>query len=181
MKKLFYVLTLALLLPLSSCAQKSNQAKTNAPQLPEGVSIVNLPKTVDNKKILDAVKTQFKGKVAILDFWATWCGPCMMAMKKIDPIKEQYLKNKKNVAFVYITGETSPKAAWDNAIKNIKGYHYRLSDEQFSSLLKGLGINGIPTYMILNSDGSVAYDNISTGGYPGDETIQAEIDKALTK
>ena len=105
----------------------------------------------------------------------------MQAMKKIDPIKEQYKKNKKNVVFVYVTGETSPKATWDNAVKNIKGYHYRLTDNQFNTLLKSLGINGIPTYLIINADGSVAYDNISTGGYPGDEIIQAEIDKALAK
>ncbi len=142
---------------------------------------MSVPTVLEDTKVLDNIKLNFKGKVAVIDFWATWCGPCMQAMKKIDPIKEQYKKDKKNVAFVYVTGETSPKAAWDAAIKNIKGYHYRLTDSQYDTLLKGLGIKGIPTYMILNTDGSVAYENISSGGYPGDEIITSEIDKALAK
>jgi thiol-disulfide isomerase/thioredoxin len=179
MNKIFLVLTFALLLPLSSCAQK--KSNTAEPKLPEGVYKMALPTVVEDNKILENIKTNFSGKVAVIDFWATWCGPCMQAMKKIDPIKEQYKKNKKNVVFVYVTGETSPKATWDNAIKNIKGYHYRLTDDQFNTLLKSLGIKGIPTYLIINTDGSVAYNNISTGGYPGDEIIQAEIDKALAK
>jgi thiol-disulfide isomerase/thioredoxin len=179
MKRLLYILAIALLTPMSSCAQKAKKAQT--PKLPAGVTINSLPTVIDKNDVMSSIKSQLKGKVAVLDFWATWCGPCMMAMKKIDPIKEQYLKDKKNVVFVYITGETSPKATWDNAIKNIKGIHYRLTDDQFDTLLKGLGIIGIPTYMILNTDGSVSYDNIAKGGYPGDEIIKAEIDKALAK
>ena len=51
-----------------------------------------LPTVVEDNKILENIKANFSGKVAVIDFWATWCGPCMQAMKKIDPIKEQYKK-----------------------------------------------------------------------------------------
>ena len=117
----------------------------------------------------------------MIDFWATWCGPCMAAMKSIDPIKEKYLKDKKKVSFVYVTGETSPLADFNKAIPSIKGYHYRLSNAQFKALMSSLGIRGIPSYMIVNKDGSKAYDNIAQGGYPGDDIIIAEVDKALAK
>lgn len=177
MKKLTYSLICSLFFMTftTSCAQKSKETD----KLPQSVTVVASPSAVTQDKILDAIKAPYKGKVVVIDFWATWCGPCMQAMTSIDPIKEEYTKGKKDVVFVYVTGETSPKANWDAAIKNIKGYHYRLSNAQYNNLLKGLGIMGIPTYMIIDKKGNVSYDNISTGGYPGDEIIRGEIDKAL--
>ena len=178
MRNLILTLSLCILLPLVGCAQKKAQ---QTEKLPQGVSIATIPTVTAQDKLLDAIKAPYKGKVVVIDFWATWCGPCRMAMKQIDPIKEKYLQEKKPVAFVYVTGETSPKATWDEAIKNIKGYHYRLTDSQYKDLFKSLGIMGIPTYMVFNKDGSIAYENISQGGYPGDDIITDAIDKALNK
>lgn len=179
MNKMIVTLLLAAVLPLSGCAQKKTAATAAKPQLPAGVEVVQVPMAVQNSGLLDAIKAPYKGKVVVIDFWATWCGPCRAAMVKIDPIKDKYLKAKKPVAFVYVTGETSPKADWNAAIKNIKGYHYYLTNSQYKAIMGSLGIQGIPTYMIVGKDGKVSYDNIQTGGYPGDETITAEIDKAL--
>jgi hypothetical protein len=72
-------------------------------------------------------------------------------------------------------------AHWNVAIPKIQGFHYRLSKLQLNNLLQHLGIQGIPSYMIINKDGTKAYDNIAEGGYPGDDVIKSEIDKALTK
>lgn len=168
----------------TGCAQKRTTTpvkKAVTSQVATGVNLVDNPTATDAKGILNTIKAAYKGKVVLIDFWATWCTPCMMAMKQIDPIKDKYLNAKKNVAFVYITGETSPLQDFNKAIPSIKGYHYRLSKTQFNNLLQDLGIRGIPTYMVLNKDGSVAYDNISTGGYPGDDIITEQIDHALTK
>ena len=78
-------------------------------------------------------------------------------------------------------GRFLPLADFNKAIPSIKGYHYRLSNAQFKALMSSLGIRGIPSYMIVNKDGSKAYDNIAQGGYPGDDIIIAEVDKALAK
>ena len=121
---------------------------------------------------------KLKGKFMLFDFWATWCGPCRMAMKEIDAIKPDL--QKKGVQFVYITGETSPQAAWEGMIKNIAGVHYRLTNKQWGELCSSLGIPGIPVYLILNADGSVAYSNLQQGGYPGNEVIQNNVEVALT-
>ena len=105
----------------------------------------------------------------------------MFAMQQIDPIKESYLEKNSPVAFVYITGETSPIEKWQQTIPGIKGYHYRLSDKEFNGLLRSLGIRGIPTYYIADKKGNRVYDNIAQGGYPGDEEIIAQIENALNK
>ncbi len=180
MKKLILFMVAAMLTFTTGCAQKKTSA-TATPKKTPGVTVVQVSEKTTNDKLLEAIKKPYKGKVIVIDFWATWCGPCMAAMKQIDPIKEQYLKEKKNVVFVYVTGETSPLANFNAAIPKIKGYHYRLTNAQYSSLLKSLGIKGIPTYLIVGKDGTNVYDNIAEGGYPGDSIITAEIDKALSK
>ena len=94
-----------------------------------------------------------------------------------DAIKPELMK--RGVQFVYVTGETSPEATWTEMIKGIDGDHYRLTKAQWDELCTRLQIPGIPSYMLLGKDGSVAYSNLTEGGYPGNDIIKAEIEKAL--
>ena len=179
MKQILFIATALMLVLGTSCSPEKANAQTQ--ERPKDVVVETNPMATEGAEVLKAITAKYQGKVALIDFWATWCGPCMMAMKQIDPLKEQYMKDKKDVVFVYVTGETSPLPNWKTAITKIKGYHYRLSKVQFNNLLQHLGIQGIPSYMVINKDGTTAYDNIAEGGYPGDDVIKAEIDKALTK
>jgi thiol-disulfide isomerase/thioredoxin len=129
--------------------------------------------------VLSELAKNYEGKVVVIDFWATWCGPCRQAMKLIDEIKPEL--QEKGVVFVYLTGETSPLEKWQSMIADIDGEHYRLTKKQWGELCGNLGLLGIPSYMILNKDGSTAYDNFKTGGYPGSEVLQNQAEVALTK
>lgn len=163
---------------LAAAAEKGvEEAPMGDVNITDSVTLMTNPTATTGKEILAEIASEFKGRPAFIDFWATWCGPCMRAMTSIDPIKEEYYKD---VAFVYITGETSPEEDFNNAIPKIKGYHYRLSGDQYKALLGEYGIRGIPSYMLLDEDGKQVYDNIETGGYPGDEVVRAQLD-AVTK
>lgn len=101
-------------------------------------------------KILD----KYKGKVVFIDFWATWCGPCMQGMQEIAPLKEELALNK-DIVFLYITNHTSPEKTYLTVMPGIKGEHYRVSDDHYNFLSSLLHITGIPHYAIINKQGAV--------------------------
>ena len=169
---------LLILVALFTMAAFGSNAVAQTPE--KKASVVKTVATdVAGTDVLSVLAKNYEGKVVVIDFWATWCGPCRQAMKLIDEIKPEL--QKKGVVFVYLTGETSPLAKWQEMIANIEGDHYRLTKKQWGELCGNLGLLGIPSYMILNKDGSTAYDNFKTGGYPGSDVLLNQAEVALTK
>lgn len=113
---------------------------------------------------------KYKGKVVFIDFWATWCAPCMMSIEEIAPLKEEMAQNK-DVVFLYITNPTSPEKSYQTVIPGIKGEHYRLTQDQYSLLAKQFQVTGIPHYAIVNKQGLVI-DKDFKWTYTGDIKTQ---------
>lgn len=129
---------------------------------------------VTNENLFKSITDRYKGKVVMIDFWATWCGPCRAANKEMIPMKEELAG--KDIVYVYITGETSPLKLWENMIPDIHGEHYRLNASQWKYLMGHFKFPGIPSYIILNRDGDITYQQV---GFPGVATMKAKLEEAL--
>lgn len=135
---------------------------------------VNEAGEVSNEDLFASIISKFRGKVLLVDFWATWCGPCRMANKNMVPMKEE-LKDK-DIVYLYITGETSPLKTWENMIPDIHGEHYRVTADQWKYLCDNFNVEGVPTYLIVDREGNIKF---RVTGFPGVEKMKEELLKAI--
>ena len=112
-----------------------------------------------------------KGKVVLLDFWATWCGPCKQIMPVIQKLSEEF-KDKGVAVFGVNTWEKKDGAAKTYMESKKYTYGCLLAGED---LAKTYGITGIPTLVIINKDGTIAKAEVGAGG-----NVEADLRAAIT-
>lgn len=149
-------------------AKIPDTAKSWMPQLPDI--------TVD--QLFEAIIGEYSGKVIFIDFWATWCGPCKAGIRRMKSLKREY--TGKDIVFLYITDPSSPRETWNQMIPDIKGYHYRLTKEQYQPINKRFNIKTIPRYMLIDKTGQLINDDLGAKAYSNDE-LRKVLDEALNK
>jgi len=93
----------------------------------------------------------YKGEIVVIDFWATWCGPCVAAMPDLQKIHTKYKDQKVKVVGVNVFEEKPADAV---KFKKSKGYTYGLL-LRGDDIAKQLKVNGIPCFFVLDANGKI--------------------------
>ena len=140
MKKIFFSVIIVLV-SFSSIAQL---------QIGAAVPEIALPDVKDSIVTLSS----FKGKVGLIDFWASWCGPCRQA----NPFVVRLYKKYKDRGFeVFGVSIDSKKQAWIKAIKQDKIKFTQVNDNGGwnSKVAETYGVSQIPTNFLLDKKGNL--------------------------
>jgi peroxiredoxin len=114
--------------------------------------------------------------LTVIDFWATWCQPCIRSMPKLVSLSEAFREH--GVGFIGISVDSPRNTSKVKPFASSLGIRYPVLLDSNGELMGELNVTAVPTLMIIGSDYRVLY--IHEGFNAGDEdVIREEIEKHL--
>lgn len=123
--------------------------------------------TLENQNGKIVKLSELKNKVVFINFWATWCPPCVAEMPSIQQLYENYKYNNEVVFLLINQDENFNKAK--NFVKK-KNYNFTIYQAK-SKIPKDLKSFGIPTTYVLDKQGNIAFEHSGMANYNSEKFI----------
>jgi thiol-disulfide isomerase/thioredoxin len=121
-------------------------------------------------------QAQLVGKVILLDFWATWCGPCRSALPDLKQLVSAYGGSQLEVISI---SEDENERDWQDFVSK-NGMNWPQKRDADASTARRFGVSSLPTYILIGSNGTILERYV--GASPQEslaERIGPELAKAL--
>ncbi len=121
--------------------------------------------------------SEIKGsELTVIDFWATWCKPCVNSIPKLVELANSY--DLKRVAFIAVSIDSPRNLSKIRPFAESVGINYPVLLDTDQELLRDLNVTVIPTLIVVNAADEVVYTH--EGFVPGDEKqLEEEINRLL--
>jgi thiol-disulfide isomerase/thioredoxin len=147
----------------SSCKAKKEGEKKSEVTAVEGLNLGNMAPEIIMKTPKDSLLklSSLRGKVVLIDFWASWCRPCRIENPNVVKVYDKYrsakLKNAKGFTVFSVSLDMN-KPMWEQAITTDNlSWPYHVSDLAGwnNAAAAKYGVNGIPTNFLIDAKGVI--------------------------
>jgi thiol-disulfide isomerase/thioredoxin len=143
-----------LILKQSKPVNKPEKIGQPVAELPYGAKLYKVS-NIKASDFLSNLKQSFNGKALLIDFWATWCGPCIEEM----PFSKKLQNEIKDlpVEFIYLcTSGSSSIDKWKSKISELQipGTHIFVEETIETDLMNLFSVNAFPSYVFINTNGN---------------------------
>lgn len=119
--------------------------------------------------------TELRGQVVLVNFWASWCGPCRQEMPVLDRLHQRYKDTGFTVLGINVEGEAAPA----RAIADKTGVTFPVLIDAEQKISKLYDLKAMPSTVIVDRDGKIRF--VHRGYKPGDEEKYVEVVKSLIR
>lgn len=134
---------------------------------PAPVNQADSAKTYSAKEQLEQALARQKGNVVYVDFWASWCGPCIKSFPWMNEIQQQYKQQGFTVISINLDADKTKASQF---LQSNPASFSVIYDEK-GSIAKHFDIQGMPTSMLISRDGVIKYRH---SGFFNGKTAQYE-------
>jgi peroxiredoxin len=120
--------------------------------------------------------SELKGQVVMVNFWATWCGPCRQEMPLLEQIQRKYESLGFTVVGVNVEPDSAEAQKW---LAQAAPVTFPILFDRENKVAAEFGVDGMPSTVFIDRTGAVRY--VHRGYRPGDEAGYADMVRSLVK